>query len=422
MRTLAAVTLAAAVLAASLASPNASAPAAAGSGRLCQDIELISVRGSGDTSSTMGVLGSAVSRALAQQATARHVGYDHYGLPYTAVGVAVWKPTMPLSYWLSERQGRNMLRAYIRQLTGECPGSRIGVIGYSQGAQVVGDVFSKKVGGLTARQLSQVKAVVLVADPRFNSQEPYDHGGFRKGRNGLLGARSPGDLAAVAGKIAAWCRRDDIVCQGPGSAENHKQQHYLHDYKAAIVQFLAAKLGFSAHPSGGEGVVSTVGVGTLRFGISTSVDVGRFAGKPDRLLYTSPQQTVPTSLGFDNWDFARIFPGAHAALYRCPGQVGRAPCTTIYAYDKTNKLIGFFTNSRRFDTAHGTTIGTTIPAALSREPGHQPWYGTQVQCPSLLLAAPAGVAFRLGADPSITPPRVDSLFVSVAAGFSDSCD
>ncbi len=171
------------VIAASAGAAEAAArPAApaARAGQLCQNIELISVRGSGDTSSAMGELGSAIDAELDTKASLGHVNaYSHYGLPYTAVGVAVWKPTMPVAYWLSERQGRNMLRAHIRQLTDDCPGIKIAIVGYSQGAQVVGDVFSKKVGGLTARQLSQVAAVVLVADPRFNSREPYSRGGAR---------------------------------------------------------------------------------------------------------------------------------------------------------------------------------------------------------------------------------------------------
>ena len=212
----------------------------------CHAVKFIGVRGSGDTSSTLGVIASGISDALAAQAHDVGVDYGSYGLPYTAVGIDVWKPTMPLAYWLSERQGRNMLRAYIKKQTQDCVSEHLVVEGYSQGAQVVGDVFSKGVGGLSASELTHVTAVVLVADPRFNSREPYDAGGFQEGRNGILGARTPSDLSSVVARIRAWCRSNDIVCQGHGATANHSQGRYIDDYKTEILSFIGQRLGWKS--------------------------------------------------------------------------------------------------------------------------------------------------------------------------------
>ena len=215
----------------------------------CHAVKFVGVRGSGDNSSTLGVIATAISEALAKRAASARVDYGFYGLPYTAVGIQ-FKATMPVEYWLSERQGRNTLRAYVREQVRDCRSEDMVVEGYSQGAQVVGDVFSKGVGGLSASELSHIKAVVLIADPRFNSQEGYDAGTFSKGRNGILGARTPGDLNSVAGRIRAWCRKDDLVCQGPGTTGNHAQSKYLADDESAIATFFASKLRFTRTSAG----------------------------------------------------------------------------------------------------------------------------------------------------------------------------
>jgi len=237
-------------VAAAFACATAAAPFARAHGVAspdCHAVKFVGVRGSGDTAVPFGLIAAKISGALVAKAHAAGVDYGTYGLPYTAVGIA-FKVTMPPAYWLSERQGRNMLRAYIREQTHDCPSERLLVEGYSQGAQVVGDVFSNGVGGLDATALARIAGVALLADPRFNSRESYDHGTFRLGRNGILGARSPGDLTAVSGKIAAWCRNDDIVCQGPGSTGSHDQTHYWDDYGQAVVAFLAVRAGLTGKP------------------------------------------------------------------------------------------------------------------------------------------------------------------------------
>jgi Cutinase len=211
----------------------------------CTAIKLVGVRGSGDTSSKLGVIATALSRALGKRARAAGLSYQGFGIPYTAVGISWEKLLDDLQlpeYRLSVRDGRNKLSGFIHEQAQDCPSEKLAVVGYSQGAQVVGDVFSKGLGRLTVKDLGLVKAVALAADPRFNSRESYDRGSFRRGRNGLLGARSPGDLGSISSHLRAWCRKDDLICQGPGTTGNHAQTKYLADYKDAIVGFLASAL------------------------------------------------------------------------------------------------------------------------------------------------------------------------------------
>ena len=58
------------------------------SGRLCGNAEFIGVRGSGDASSTLGVMATALDTDMRSLVRDRAVlGYESYGLPYTAVGL-----------------------------------------------------------------------------------------------------------------------------------------------------------------------------------------------------------------------------------------------------------------------------------------------------------------------------------------------
>jgi hypothetical protein len=214
---------------------------------------LIAVRGSGDTLNTIGVIGVKISGALARRANDLGVDYGVVGLPYTAVGVDWWKLSpygvgiLFVQYQRSKNEGRDRLRAFIKQQVRDCPKQKLALVGFSQGAHVVGDVLSKNVGGLTQTEFSSIRAVALIADPRFNSREPFATGdNLQRGRNGLLGARSPGDLNGVSGRIRSWCRSKDLVCQrlpNPTSGI-HNQNGYFADYGTAIVNFIAEKLGW----------------------------------------------------------------------------------------------------------------------------------------------------------------------------------
>jgi Cutinase len=229
------------------------APSQEGDKYGCHEVKLISVRGSGDTSSNMGKLGAPISSALQRKATALGIDYDRYGLEYPAVGIDWWKlipgtPSVVLAaqYALSKKRGRDNLRAEIKA---QCQKEKIVLIGFSQGSHVIGDVLSKKVGGLAPAERARIKAVVLVADPRFNSREKFDAAtGFNPARHGILGARSPGDLGDVSRRTMAWCRKKDLVCQGlPNPLLGiHKETAYRHLYGGQIVAFISSRLGWKA--------------------------------------------------------------------------------------------------------------------------------------------------------------------------------
>ena len=101
-----------------------------------------------------------------------------------------------------------------------CPMLRFVLLGYSQGALVIGDVLSAPEGRLvggTVGQLSdeaaaRIVAVVLYGNPRFSGGECYDFGTFDETIGGIL-PRTPGSLAPFAERIRDFCVAKDFICQ-----------------------------------------------------------------------------------------------------------------------------------------------------------------------------------------------------------------
>jgi hypothetical protein len=336
----------------------------------CHAVKFVGVRGSGDGSSTLGVIASAINAALAKRAKEAGVDYAGYGVPYAAVGIDWWKLTnveLP-QYRLSEREGRNNLRTLIRKQVRDCPREQLVVEGYSQGAQAVGDVFSEGVGGLTTEELAHVKAVALIADPGFNSREPFDKGSYRMGRNGVLGARTPGELSSVANRIRAWCRKDDIVCQGPGATANHGQDRYLADFKEAIVSFLANKMGMGP-ARGAPDVVTTQGVGDLLLGVATESRIAGSAGTPDYRIDGQGLPSLPPyrALGYGckrTGDVRHRDPLWSLKSNSASGEY----CSTIYYLNRrSGRFVAFWTSSNGFITIRGTRPGAAQAEADHRE-------------------------------------------------------
>lgn len=102
----------------------------------------------------------------------------------------------------------------------ECPRQRFVLLGYSQGALVVGDALSEPTqrlvgettGQLTERASDAVAAVVLYGNPRFVGSEPYNAGTHVYSAAGLL-PREAGTLAQFADRMRDFCVAEDFVCQ-----------------------------------------------------------------------------------------------------------------------------------------------------------------------------------------------------------------
>ncbi len=102
----------------------------------------------------------------------------------------------------------------------ECPDQSFVLLGYSQGALIIGDALSQPderlvgatVGELSDEAASRVVAVVLYGNPRFSGGEIYDYGSFDDQVGGIL-PRTPGTLSNFAERIRDYCVAKDFICQ-----------------------------------------------------------------------------------------------------------------------------------------------------------------------------------------------------------------
>lgn len=229
----------------------------------CVGVRFIAVRGSGEGGGTAGSTATDEYNAIKGFAPAG-VTTDLSGVDYAAVGIPNWWDKINLARYESSKSGgvRNLQTYLNGQESCRAAGEKWVLLGYSQGAHVIGDSLSKADGFFSASQLSSLAAVVFIADPRFNSREPFDAGTFTPGRNGVLGARSPGDLDSVSGKIKAWCDNKDPVCQSlkNGDGSVHTGTRYASSYKDSIVSFLRGRLGWGTGSGGSSGYTGPIDV------------------------------------------------------------------------------------------------------------------------------------------------------------------
>ena len=150
--------------------------------------------------------------------------------PYDAVGVfgfnhdvinglgAVLHSGEVGDYWKSVDEGEKRLTAFLKaQIASPCGSSKATktvLLGYSQGAQVTGNVYERLYPHLSRAQQAQIGAVVLWGDPRYN---PLDSGD-RENRT-LVGLLGPRLKFPDAQKVFSYCNTHDPICQEPLSPD-----------------------------------------------------------------------------------------------------------------------------------------------------------------------------------------------------------
>jgi hypothetical protein len=184
----------------------------------CPAFGVVDSRGSGEPEGTLSPPATAVLAAL--RARHRDKRIADFWNPYPAVGLTdspvEWLNALGAglhigalgAYHGSVVDGEHWLRDFIRRELHTCPAIELILIGYSQGAQVTGDVYQRDVPQAQKRHIS---SVLLFGDPYFNpGDRSADRGGYERPRSGALGSRPtfPAD-----GRARSFCHRDDPVCQ-----------------------------------------------------------------------------------------------------------------------------------------------------------------------------------------------------------------
>lgn len=188
----------------------------------CRPYIVLSTRGSGDPGGP-GAPGMRLTNALRARLGAGSVFL--LANPYPASGsfaLVGGYLRLPGAYHNSVVAGRTWLRRQLTELRQACgTSSRLILTGYSQGAQVTGDVVQEP-GLISGPLRSMMLGVVLFGDPYFNGRDTRaGRGGFRPGLAGALGRRPTfGDQHFTGGRaVISYCHANDPVCQQMTAAE-----------------------------------------------------------------------------------------------------------------------------------------------------------------------------------------------------------
>ncbi|WP_329252069.1 cutinase family protein [Actinoallomurus sp. NBC_01490] len=208
-----AVTAAGATVAAATISPQRAARA--DSDVTCSPVKLISVPGtweitpSADPNAATGML-KGITDGLQQQFGSR---VSTYTVPYDAQAF-----TQNETYADSEQAGLRAARAAVTKISQSCPGTKFVGIGYSQGADIVGDLLAQVGNGNGPVPAGDFIAGGNLADPQKGTDGEVVLGNELPGTQGLLGPRK-GGYGALNGKMAEVCLKGDLYCASP--KDNH---------------------------------------------------------------------------------------------------------------------------------------------------------------------------------------------------------
>jgi hypothetical protein len=123
----------------------------------------------------------------------------------------------------SVSRGVSALTSLLNHAAVETPHRRHVLMGYSQGAWVIGEALippARRTTGrdadeLTPQAAAAITAVLLYGDPRFTAGEPFNAGTYEPGRQSN-NPRPPGQLKAWETRLKDYCAQGDIACQADG--------------------------------------------------------------------------------------------------------------------------------------------------------------------------------------------------------------
>lgn len=176
----------------------------------CAEVTLLAVPGTGeitiagDPERSYGTL-AAVTDPLEERFSAAELSVLY--VPYPAAGVA----PRGFTYFDSQRQGVNNTVEMINGVQQRCSGTTFLLLGYSQGADVAGDVGNRIGTGRGPIPASAFGGMALVGGPQFDPGAGLVYGSAPGDTEGVLGAR-PAGFGSVSDRTVQVCIRKDWVC------------------------------------------------------------------------------------------------------------------------------------------------------------------------------------------------------------------
>lgn len=211
----------------------------------CSDYLVITARGTGEPSK--GQLLSPVARDISKARSGEVTTED---LDYPA----------DTNVREGGTRGVRVLIDTLNVQADSCPDQQFVLLGYSQGAMVIGDALAEPTtrmigettGELTDAAAARVLAIVMYGDPRFNGEETFNVGSFDPELGGIM-PRPLGTLDEYALQTSDFCVEGDLVCQASlaagGSREaatTAQEQHvayYTNGMQKEGAEFVIDKLG-----------------------------------------------------------------------------------------------------------------------------------------------------------------------------------
>ncbi|TDZ37459.1 Acetylxylan esterase 2 [Colletotrichum spinosum] len=169
-------------------------------------------------------------------------------------------PAVFVPYDGSVENGTNAMKLQLTQYNSRCPNSKVALVGFSQGAQIVGDTLCGSIAENAAEGLDldfdptapvpasiidqSVIAAVLFGDPTHAANSSWDRGTSR--RAGLFPRTNFTACQAYTPKIASWCDLGDRYCDASGNQTNNVTHgSYFGNYTEDAVDFIVAQFNAS---------------------------------------------------------------------------------------------------------------------------------------------------------------------------------
>ncbi|MBO0852471.1 MAG: cutinase family protein [Nocardia sp.] len=151
------------------------------------------------------------------------------------------------AYAASSSRGAAAVRNMLTAEAGRCPHQKIVMLGYSQGAQVIGDAVAGGGGGVLGPQTAPVPAAVTehvvamiqMGDPRHMVGQPFDVGSSR--RDGMFPRTANQQLTPFSSRIRSYCDTGDTFCDRGRVFPVHLT--YLIHYSDDATRFVVGAIG-----------------------------------------------------------------------------------------------------------------------------------------------------------------------------------
>ncbi|KAG5650617.1 hypothetical protein H0H81_011644 [Sphagnurus paluster] len=186
----------------------------------CAAVHVITARASTELPGE-GIIGLVVSDIVLQS-------------KQTVTREAIIYPATLTDYANSQSQGVAAMKSRLAAKTSACPGTKIVLMGYSQGAHVAGDVLAAKAPGS-----SNVFAAILMGDPAHARGESFQKG-TGNAQDGLF-PRANGILEPFASQISSFCDVGDVYCAGGKDPIVHLV--YVQKYGSVSTEFVLDRVG-----------------------------------------------------------------------------------------------------------------------------------------------------------------------------------